>query len=124
MQCEFTRPDGRPCGAPAMVGTTYCYLHNPAISAEEKRAAQVRGGRTHAPVLSAPLPAIPINAPLDVVTLLADTVSRVRSGELDHRLANCICALAGQLLRAFEITQTDVRIEKLERIILNREQRR
>ncbi|HTW92493.1 MAG TPA: hypothetical protein VMH22_12395 [bacterium] len=123
MQCEFLKHNGERCGAQAMVGTTHCYIHNPSISADEKRAAQARGGRTHAPVLMEPIPVMPVDAPIDVVTLLADTVGRVRSGELDPRIANCICALAGQLLRAFEIVQTASRIEKIERFMLNREAR-
>ena len=123
MQCEFLKADGERCGAQAMVGTTRCYLHNPAISAEEKRAAQARGGRTHAPVLTASLPVIPVNTPLDVITLLADTVGRVRSGELNVRLANCLCALAGQLLKAFEMTQTVGSIEKIQRVVLKHEPR-
>jgi hypothetical protein len=103
-----------------MAGASYCYQHNPAVSAEEKRAAQVRGGLTHRPALAAPLPAIPIAAPGDVITLLGDTINRVRTGELDPRIANCLGVLAGHLLKAFEIADTATRIEKIERVILER----
>lgn len=120
MRCELVKPDGERCGAPAMAGANYCYLHNPAIDADEKRAAQVRGGLTHRAAVAEPLPALPIAGPGDVITLLGDTVNRVRAGELDPRVANCLGVLAGHLLKAFEIAQTATRIEKIERIILER----
>lgn len=124
MRCQHLKPSGEACGAPAMAGAGYCYQHNPAVPEEDKQAARVQGGQTHRPSLPAPLPAIPIEAPRDVVTLLADTINRVRAGELDPRIANCLGVLAGHLLKAFELAQTAGRIEKIERIILERGIRR
>ena len=120
MQCDFLKPDGKRCKAQAMIGASLCFSHNPAVGAAVKRAARVRGGHARRIVLAAPLPPIPMATPQDVITILVDTISRVRSGELDPRLANCIGALAGQLLRAFEIAQTAARIENIQRIVVNR----
>jgi hypothetical protein len=123
MRCSFIKPDETQCNANAMSGAEYCYMHNPAISEEEKREAKQRGGQARALTITNPLPVLPINEPNDAVLLIADTINRVRAGELDIRTANCLGFLTDKLLRAFEVAKLNDRVEIIERVILEKKTR-
>jgi len=118
MQCSFIKPDGTQCNANAMSGLDYCYTHNPDISDEEKREAKQRGGQNRAVAISEPLPPLAIAEPNDAVLLIVDTINRVRAGELDIRVANCLGFLTDKLLKAFEVSKLNDRVEIIERVIL------
>ena len=123
MQCSFIKPDGTQCNANAMSGAEYCYTHNPDISDEEKREAKQRGGANRALTLKEPLPVLPIANQDDAVLLVADTINRVRAGKLDIRTANCLGFLADKLLKALEASQTNDKLEKIERLLAQRQKR-
>lgn len=114
MQCKFIKPDGTQCNANAMSGLDYCYTHNPDISDEEKREARKKGGSNRAVVLKAPLPVIPIKKIPDVALLIVDTIDRVRAGEMDTRIANCLFIGSDKLMRALEVSELEKRFEELE----------
>jgi len=119
-KCKHTKEDGTQCGAYAMADTEFCYLHNPAISDEEKKLAQVKGGENRALMIDEPLPVMRLETPSDAVMLLADTINRVRTGTLDPRIANTIGYLAGHLLKAFEVAQLKDKIEVIERLVVEK----
>ena len=100
-----------------MNDSKYCFLHNPDISDEQKRAAQIKGGRSNKVKIQDPLPTIKITKLKHVVSLLVDTVNRVRAGEIDVRVGNCLGVLSGHLIRAFEITDLEKRIDYIEQKI-------
>jgi len=106
-----------------MSGLDHCYMHNPDISDEEKREAKQRGGQARALTIANPLPVLPINEPNDAVLLIADTINRVRAGELDIKTANCLGFLSDKLLRAFEVSKLNDRVEIIERVILEKKTR-
>lgn len=108
------------CQANAMTGSNYCYLHNPDISDEEKRLAQVKGGEARTLTLKEALPLLPLDTPNDAVLLIADTIKRVRAGELDIKTANCIGFLSDKLLKAFEVARLNDKVEYIERVILEK----
>jgi hypothetical protein len=58
----------------------------------------MRGSR-----INIPLPKIRLKKPNDIVILLADTINRVRLGEMDIKTANCLGALSGQMIRAMDL---------------------
>ena len=120
MKCEFIKPDGTKCEAHAIKDSEFCYFHNPDISDEEKRQAQSNGGKTKALTLKDPLPELVLAKPEDAVLLIADTISRVRAGTLDIRTANCLGFLSDKLLKAFETSRLNDRIEIIERVILEK----
>lgn len=120
MQCAFIKSNNEICEANAMHENEFCFLHNPLISAEEKRNMQKRGGESKHLTVLEPLPPIIITQSKDVVSLLTDTINRVRSGELDTRVANCLGVLSGHLLKAFEVAELENRLESIERVILER----
>lgn len=122
-KCTHTKDDGTPCGAYAMNGSGYCYLHNPAISDEQKKLTQTRGGEARALTIAEPLPLMSLETPQDAVMLLADTINRVRAGQLDVRIANCIGVLSGHLIKALETAQLKDKVEFIDRIILEKRTR-
>jgi len=56
----------------------------------------------------------------EVLDLLADTVNRVRSGEMPPRIANTVGYLAGHMIKALEMAELEDRLKKVERIVLER----
>ena len=114
--CAMMKSDGTPCGGFAVNGSEHCFAHaNPNGWAE----ANHRGGQA-IKKNSNPLPALPLQQPTQVVVLLADTINRVRAGELDLRVANCIGYLAGHLTRAIETAELDDRLKAIESVMAGR----
>jgi len=103
-----------------MIGSDYCYLHNPDIPEEEKQLAQAKGGEARALILEEALPPIPLNTPDDAFLLISDTIQRVRAGKLDVKTANCIGFLSDKLLKAFEVSRLNDKVEYIERVILEK----
>lgn len=120
MKCEFIKKNGEQCQADVMRDSKYCYLHNPDVPENDKKQSQSKGGKGNLIKIKEPLPPVEINSPHDVVTLLTDTINRVRSGEIDVRLANAMAYLAGHLIKALEVAEVDKRVSTIERIILER----
>jgi len=120
MKCIYIKEGGEQCNAFAMGNSQFCYLHNPDITDEEKREAQSNGGKTKALTLKEPLPELVLAEPADAVLLIADTISRVRAGTLDIRTANCLGFLSDKLLKAFEMSRLNDRLEVIERVILEK----
>jgi len=123
MKCIYIKEGGEQCNAFAMGNSQFCYLHNPDITDEEKREAQSNGGKTKALTLKEPLPELVLAEPADAVLLIADTISRVRAGTLDIRTANCLGFLSDKLLKAFETSRLNDRLEVIERVILEKKTR-
>jgi hypothetical protein len=103
-----------------MTDSDYCYLHNPEIPEESKRQAQAKGGEARSLTLEKPLPDLPLETPSDAITLVADTIKRVRAGELDIKTANCIGFLSDKLLKAFEVSKLNDKVEYIERVIVEK----
>ena len=117
MKCLSTKTNGATCKANAVFNSQYCFHHNPDISREVKKEAQARGGSANRAGVKEPLPPIEITKLGDVVALLGDTVKRVRSGEMDLKVATTLGYLSGHLLKAFEVTDLEARFEELEKKI-------
>jgi hypothetical protein len=65
-----------------------------------------------------------IHTPDDTISLLADTIGRVRAGEMDIKVANCIGVLSGHLLKAFEVARLNDKVELIERVVLEKREYR
>jgi len=120
MKCKHIKNNGEQCNANAMSDSNFCYLHNPDISEEEKRQAQTRGGQARGLTISQVLPDLPISEPNDAIMLIADTIKRVRAGEIDIKTANCLGFLTDKLLRAFEVAKLNDKVEFIEQAILEK----
>jgi hypothetical protein len=119
MKCNFIKSDGSQCNANPLSDSEFCFFHDP-HSVEKKKEAQISGGKANKIVLKEALPVLKINESKDVIVLLIDTIARVRSGEIDIRLANALGVLSGQLIKAFEICQISDRVEIVEQKILEK----
>ncbi len=102
-----------------MRNSDYCYLHNPEISQEEKLEAQTRGGQNRSLKVYQPLPPVRIEKTSDIMKLLTDTINQVRQGELDCRIGNTIGYLAGVAIKAYETSELEERLERIELAIKN-----
>lgn len=120
MKCKHTKENGQQCKSSAMSGSKYCYFHNPAISKEEKKEAQSRGGRNRAITLKEALPEMNIMKVSDVTLLLVDTINQVRTGKMDVKMANCIGFLGDKLTRTMEAGNLAERFDKLERLVMGK----
>lgn len=100
-----------------MTGSEFCYFHNPAIQEAEKQKNRATGGKNNAIKAIEPLEPLKINAAKDIVGLLVQTINEVRGGQIEVRLANCLGVLSGHLIKAFEISDLEKRIEKIEQAI-------
>lgn len=120
-KCKYTKDNGRQCGAYAMTGSKFCYLHNPTIRKEQKKLAQTRGGANRkALTIAEPLPPMTLETPKDVVLLLTDTINRVRAGELDVKVANCLGVLTGHLIKALEVEKINDKLEAFEQLLFKK----
>jgi len=120
MKCIYVKDDGENCNANAINDSEYCYFHNPDIPKEQKQLAQTRGGEARSLTLITPLPEMKLETPTDAVMLVADTIKRVRAGELDIRTANCLGFLTDKLLKAFEVSRLNDKVDFIERVVLER----
>ena len=119
MRCKSSKRSGEKCGSNAMRGEEYCFFHNPDTD-KNRKEAQSNGGKGNAAMVKDPLPPVEIKQVDDVVKLLEDTINRVRAGEIDVRVGNCIGVLSGHLIKALEVSSIANRVEIIERAILER----
>lgn len=119
-KCRFINPDRGGCEAWAMADSEFCFFHNPDISEVEKKEAQSRGGQANKIKILEPLEPIALKEGKDVVLLLEDTINKVRAGEMDLKVANCIGYLAGHLIKAIETAKLEDRVEIIERAVLEK----
>lgn len=117
MRCAHIKTNKAQCRGNAIINDLLCYTHSLKVSDEAKTLARANGGRANKIAVEAPLDPIEIATVKDVVLLLSDTVCRVRSGELELRVANTLGFLSGQLIKALEMSDLESRIEAIERAV-------
>lgn len=120
MKCTHTNKNGKTCNSKAMRDSEFCYYHNPNVTDEAKRISRRKGGLTNKPK-SIHLEPLPLKTSDDVLVLLADTINKVRSGDMDIRIANTLGYLSMQLLKAMDNITIEKRISLLEDKLVNKE---
>lgn len=118
-QCVQVLDNGTQCRAWALQGRDKCFSHDETNKAE-KMIAVTKGGGTRRAVVETPLQQITVNTPTDIVRLLSVTITEVRNGTLDPRIANTIGFLTGHLVRAFELAVLDSKTEEVKALILHK----
>ena len=111
-RCKALRRDGRPCRAPALpTGAGLCFVHDPGRQAAlaGERAA---GGRAKATALRAERLVPATLRP--VITDLLDALQGVRAGSLSPAQGTAIAALAGALVRVYQLGEVEQRLRDLE----------
>jgi len=110
--CIYIKQSGEKCKAKAMKGSSYCFTHNPGTKLE-KHLAVVKGGLSSKRVRLDLMP-LNIETPQDISILLADTINRVRSGEIPPNIANCIGYLSGVLTKVYETNKLEQKVISLQ----------
>jgi len=123
-RCRHRSSDATQCKANAQRDSEFCFFHDPALG-KERTAARRAGGiaRTRPAVLPTRVPSKELRTAGDVVELLAETINRVRKGELDLRTSNAIGYLSGILLNAIEKSEYEKRLTALEAAVSQPAQR-
>jgi hypothetical protein len=114
-KCESRKKNGERCGA----ANGLCVFHDPARVSEGRRARRA-GGITRsqaAAVLPSDTPDHPLGDTNQVSVLLADSINRLRRGQLDPRVANGMGYLASILLKALESGRIEERLAHLEAVM-------
>ncbi|MDO8558626.1 MAG: hypothetical protein Q7S09_05625 [bacterium] len=102
-----------------MTDSDFCFMHDPAMEIE-KRNAVIKGGRAQRRNRR-PLPVVEIKDTKSVANLLSLTITEVRRGEVDLRVANCVGYLSGHLIKALEISDLGERVTELEEVLAEKE---
>lgn len=122
-KCKFILQNGEQCQAWALRDRDFCFSHDDS-SREAKIEAVRKGGLVKEIEIKIPLQKIEVDAPRDVIYLLARIIEEVRSGQIDVRVASALGYLSGVLLKAFEVSHSadggwqipDKRIRELREI--------
>lgn len=118
MQCEFIKSDGNRCKSYSMQGSAFCYLHNSNISDKSKNEARSKGGKQKIIKVLNPLKDnIKINNVNDINILITYLINEVLGNRLDLRVATGVTYMANCLLKVFEISDIEKRIDTIERNI-------
>ncbi len=125
--CEAIASSGKPCQAPALAGSQFCWTHDPA-NAEAADAARRAGGAQRARQMDrsgcgAPDP-VPAWWPLETAAHaragLAYVVQEVLAGSLPARDANAATGALSALVNTIRATDLELRLELLERTLDHR----
>jgi len=118
-QCTYIKADGSRCRANARTGRDYCFIHDP-DSAAEREAARSDGGKERSrrlTVLSVDAPDVRVGSAADITTLLTETMSHVRRGQIAVPVANSVGYLAGITLKALQRDDLEQRVARLESVL-------
>ncbi len=111
-KCIYKKSNGEQCKSYAMRNSKFCFTHNPDTKRERASAVSKGGKSPRKNYLN--LKPVKIKNPKQVVTLLEDTINKVRGGDMDIRVANCIGYLSGHIIKAIEISDLEKRLEIME----------
>jgi hypothetical protein len=111
-RCSAKTKRGLPCRAAVVQGTRFCAIHgNPARAAELGRMGGLKNRHY---VDNEEVIIAPPTTPEDVKNLLAQAIVDVRAKRLDPRSASTITYMSSTLLKAFETTDLEQRLARLE----------
>jgi len=114
-RCAQTRANGERCGGFAVIGSAYCFAHDPA-QAEKRDDARRRGGEAGR---IEPLgeSSISLRSLGDVLGLVELTINDVRAGRVDVKVANAVGYLANVAMKAIEGSDLEARLEAIESVL-------
>ena len=125
-RCEAITKLGQPCGAYAGDGSTFCFWHDPA-RVEERRQARAKGGRARHGRAIGPVDHVApvvIEIPGDTLRILTEAINDVRALENSVARSRALGYLCGVVIKAFEVTELEGRMQALETILKEREGRK
>jgi len=87
---------------------------------EQKQLAVAKGGRVSKRKADIRLDTIPIDEKKDVIPFLVTVINELRRGKLEVKRANALGYLGGVLIKAYELADMEERLEKVERLVLEK----
>lgn len=113
--CAHVKTNGEQCRGYAVVGSLYCFAHDPA-QAEKRADARSRGGAagTIPPLEES---SVTVQSLRDVLALVELTINDVRAGRVDVKVANSVGYLANLAMKAIEQSDLEARLEALEAVL-------
>jgi|GEM_PF-1904187 len=108
-----------PCNAYAQKGRQYCWRHSPEVSDEEKKKHSARGGKAKREYEGIKLPPIKITGIDDIVTLLGDTLNRIRDGSISPKFAASTAYVAMTLIMAMKQSEAAKERKRIEELKAN-----
>jgi hypothetical protein len=92
-----------------------CFVHSPLTAEARDRTRRANGrARMGRRAVLPDAAEVVLGGSQDVLRLLEQTATQVRRGELDSRVANCLCCIASVALRAIDQGDTEGRVRELE----------
>ncbi len=117
MKCKHIKDDGSPCKGFAVKDSNYCWAHTPDINNKEKQYSRYRGGVNRHSRAKTAIPKIVLNTMRDIPAFLVCTIDRMNSGAIDVRLGTAIGYLSNVLMKSYELSDLERRVENVENYI-------
>jgi len=117
-KCQIVKVDGTRCMTNAQPNG-FCVFHDPS-RVEQGRRARRAGGLTRSRTVAVLPPTTPdllLKTATDVSDLMADSINRLRRGQLDPKIASTIGYLASVHLRSLEQSAIEKRLTQIEYIL-------
>ena len=111
--CIVIKKDGTRCQMYALRDSQYCFTHDKRPEVAEQKALAIKAGGQVGHI-RAQLSHVNVDKVKDIKTLMAKTVSELRRGVADPRVAVAIKACADTFLKASEV-DFEERLEALEK---------
>lgn len=118
MKCKHEINE-KQCQAFAVSGSEYCFSHDPKLK-DQKKLAVVKGGKVSKRGPEVRLASVQIEDKRDVITFLTCVIDELRTGKLEVKRANSLGYLGGVLIKAFELAEMEERLEKVEKLVLEK----
>lgn len=100
-----------------MSGSSYCFVHNPDTRSQHAEAGR-KGGSNRLKPSASLLPRVKLSSGEAVLSILEDTINRVRmahdDGSMDVATANSVGHLCGKLLEAYKVIDIEKRLVAIE----------
>jgi hypothetical protein len=117
--CTAVKPDGNRCHANAVVGSQWCFFHDPA-SADDRIEASRRGGKKNRPATLPPdTPDFTLATAQDASALIGRSINQLLRGEIDPKIANAVGYLVTVKIRAMDAATLQRRVAALEAALHN-----
>lgn len=123
-RCKAVNRKGEPCGAPPLDGSDFCYWHDPS-KADARRRSRAKGGHArHGQTVKPPSGQQPvtIETAADVLPVLERAINDTLALQNSISRARALGYLCGQVVKAFEVTELQQRVEALEIALSKREE--
>jgi hypothetical protein len=112
-QCTQIKANGERCQSRAIEGSERCFFH--ADPGKLLTATSLGGKQGKRKVLEESN--MTLRSVDDVKLLLETTINEVRTGLLDRAIGNTVGYLAGILIKAFELSDADKKLDRVTEIL-------